>query len=156
MKISFSNKTLPIFILLMLLTQPVLAGEKKLDGASWVAQVDIVFAPRKSSMYVQDGKLVERARDGDRYVSYCEIVTKKKHDNLLTIKKGATFKISKTTYQTIAQDVVTSTFKTNMKVESADYPLVRSIDCSVWDDSAGSYLSVEQMQDTMKGVFILN
>jgi hypothetical protein len=135
--------------------QPVFADKKKLDGASWVAQVDIVFAPRRSSMYVQDGKLVARARDGDRYVSYCEIVTKKKLDDALKIKKGAVFNVSKVTYQTIAQDVVTSTFKTIMKVESADYPVVHGIECSVWDDSSGGYLSEASMQNTMAGVFKL-
>ena len=155
LKISPFPKLVLLIIFFASITQPVFADNKKLKGASWVAQIDIVFAPRRSSMYVQDGKLVARARDGDRYVSYCEIATKKKLDDALTIKNGSIFKITKSTYQTVAQDVVTSTFKTVMNVVSADYPLVHRIECSVWDDSSGSYLSLEQMQTTMSGVFKL-
>lgn len=155
LKIAFYKNLPLLFVSCLVLTQPALASGKKLANGSWVAQMDIEFTDRRSSMYVQDGKLVTRARDGDRYVSYCEIVTRKKHQDALTIKKGAVFNISKVTYQTVAQDVVTSTFKTVMKVQSADYPLVHSIECSVWDDSSGSYLSPEKMQSTMSGVFTL-
>lgn len=128
---------------------------KKLTGASWVAQVDIAFAPRKSTMYVQDGQLVAQAKNGDRYAPYCQIISRKKLDDTLTIKKGTGFKITRTTYHTNAESDITSVYTTVMSVSAAQYPVVTKIECSTWGGNSDSYLSLEQMQQTMAGVFTL-
>jgi len=138
-------------------TQISFAGDdvKKLSGASWVAQKDIPFAPRKSTMYVQDGHVVTQAKNGDRYAPYCQIISKKKLDDTLTIKKGTKLKISRTTYHTNAESDITSVYITVMSVSSVQYPVVTRIECSTWGGNSDSYLSLEQMQQTMAGVFTL-
>jgi len=126
-----------------------------LKGAKWIVQQDLTYPARKSTIYVQDGSVVTKARNGDRYHAYCAIATNKKNDQALTINKNSGFQIVDVKYDSVAHNDYTYVYKTIMKVTSDKYPVVTSIECGFWGDQTEKYLSVQEMQKTMTGVFTL-
>ena len=130
-------------------------NKDNLKGAKWVAQQDLTYPARKSTVYVQDGSIVTKAKNGDRYHAYCAVVSNKKKDQALTIIKNSVFQIVNMQYDSIAHNDYTYVYKTIMKVTSEKHPAVTSIECGFFGDQTEKYLTVQEMQKTMTGVFTL-
>jgi len=130
-------------------------GDDSLVGARWVALQDITFPPRSTTVFIQDGKVLERSNQRDRFAPNCGVESTKGRNERLTIKKGSIFNILSVTYPTTAFDEVITIYETRMRVESINHRNIRTIQCNERGNMAASHLSIETMQATMKGVFEL-
>lgn len=130
-------------------------GDDPLVGARWVALQDITFPPRSTTVYIQDGKVLERGNKRDRFAPNCGVESTKGRNERLTIRKGSIFNILSVTYPTTAFDESITIYETRMKVESLNHRNIRSIQCNERGNMAASHLSTETIQTTMKGVFEL-
>lgn len=155
-----NNRLLSVLLVLVGVTSissAVHAAQDKdnLKGSKWIALQDLTYPARKSSIYVQDGSVVTKATNGDRYHAYCAVVSNKKKEQALTINKNTTFQIVNVQYDNVAHNEYTYAYKTIMKVTSDKYPAVTSIECGFWGDQSEKYLSIQEMQKTMTGIFTL-
>ena len=124
-------------------------------GSSWDIVNDIVFRPRHSTLYIQDGEMVPTGWKGNQYHAYCTIELRSFSKNKRVLKSGR-FEILRVSYDTQAIDETISRYSTIMTVTSLEQPDVKEIGCHHWDDNAGDYMPVEKMQKTMEGLFFLN
>ncbi len=129
------------------------SGEKLTEGSKWVVVGKIDVAPRKSTLYFQDGKLTMPIT-GDKYAAWCGMNFKTKDQQQRTVEKGS-FEITSVRYFSDAQTDSLTSYKTEMKVKSAEYPDVYRIVCGNWDDNTGDYLTIKQMRQAMQGVMEL-
>ena len=126
------------------------AGEKLTKGSTWVVVGKIDVPPRKATLYFQDGKPAA-AITGDKYAPWCRMDFKTKDQQRRTIDKGS-FEITSVSYFSDAQTESLTSYKTEMKVKSAEYPDVYKIVCGNWDDNTGDYLTNKQMRQVMEGI----
>lgn len=140
---------------LVLILQGAHAASEKafLTNSYWVAEIDAPFYPKRTEFYVQNGKLEKDLGIRDRNDPFCVVESLKGRSQKLTIKAGSRFEIVKVFYQESAFDTTTFIYSTSMQVKSAVYPSVKKIECRVWGGQTDSYLSLEDIQKTMAGVF---
>jgi hypothetical protein len=124
-------------------------------GASWDIMNDIVFRPRHSTVYIQDGEIVPTGWKGNQYQPYCTVELKSFSKNKRVLKSGR-FEITRVIYDSQAIDETISRYSTIMTVKSLEQPDVKEIGCHHWDDNVGDFMPVEKMQKTMEGLFFLN
>ena len=140
------------FLLILPVSQA--ASEKAfLTNSYWVAEIDAPFYPKRTEFYVQDGKPEKNISLSKRRAPFCVVESAKGRSQDLTIRAGSKFEILNVFYRDDAFDTTNFIFITSMPVKSAIYPSIKKIECRIWGDQTDSYLSLEQIQKTMAGVF---
>jgi hypothetical protein len=139
----------------LLLSACASSGKDPLVGASWVAVQDITFPPRQTTIFIQDGSILERSNRRDQFAPHCSVGTASAQDEPFKIKKGVGFKILGVGYPSRPVNVTTTMRETRMRVEATNYPDISAITCSIWTSQDRRHMSTEAMQNTMKGLFAL-
>jgi len=129
------------------------AVKSQLIGSKWVVVGNIEIAPMKAGVFYQAGKPVA-AISGDQYAPWCHLVFKDKVDKFRTIKSGS-YEITKVVFYNEAVFSNQVTYKTRMTINSSEPVQIIQMTCGNWDDSSGSYLTHDQLQQTMHGVMKL-